>query len=136
MSNSETAGLTVFVWLAIILFAVPAFAQPVRAQPEIESADIHASPRGAFPHMSGGMMGGGRELHGATMVDLIRVAWGVDADKLIGGPSWLETDRFEVIAKAAPATPSDAVQLMLQKLLADRFGLLVHADRGLCRHLF
>jgi uncharacterized protein (TIGR03435 family) len=120
----------IFVWSAIVLLlTVPARTQPVETRPQFEVADVHVSPRGAFPQLSGGMMGGGRyELRGATMVDLIRIAWGVAADRVFGGPSWLETDRFEVIAKAAPATPSGAVPLMLQKLLADRFGLLVHAD--------
>jgi uncharacterized protein (TIGR03435 family) len=111
--------------ILLVLVSVQAFAQS-----EFEVADVHASPRGAFPHMSGGMMHGDRyELHSATMVDLIRVAWGVDADKVSGGPSWLETDRFEVIAQAAPATPPDALPQILQRLLADRFGLVVHPDK-------
>jgi uncharacterized protein (TIGR03435 family) len=126
--HQKTVGSKVVAWLGVILFAVPMFAQ--QATPEFELADVHARPRGAYPPMSGGMMGGGRyELHSATMVDLIRLAWGVDADKVVGGPTWLETDRFEVIAKAPANTPSDAMPVMLQKLLADRFGLLVHADK-------
>ena len=39
------------------------------------------------------------ELRRATMVDLIRTAHAVDADKVVGGPHWLELDRFDVIAK-------------------------------------
>jgi uncharacterized protein (TIGR03435 family) len=79
--------------------------------------------------VSGGVLRGGRyELRKATMVDLIRNAYGVDADKIIGGPSWLETDRFDVIAMAPPTTSPDTVKLMLQALLADRFKLTVHTD--------
>jgi uncharacterized protein (TIGR03435 family) len=62
------------------------------------------------------------------MLDLIKTAYGVDADTVFGGPSWLETDRFDVIAKAPANTPPEAVKLMLQALLADRFKLVVHKD--------
>jgi uncharacterized protein (TIGR03435 family) len=62
------------------------------------------------------------------MVDMIRTAYGVEAENVVGGPSWLEADRFEVIAKIPPNTPPETVPLMLQPLLADRFKLVVHND--------
>jgi uncharacterized protein (TIGR03435 family) len=64
----------------------------------------------------------------ATMVDLIRTAYGVDAQNVIGGPNWLEFDRFDVIAKAPAAASPETLKLMLQALLADRFGLTTHPD--------
>ena len=69
------------------------------------------------------------ELHNATIVDLIRTAYGIDADKVLGGPTWLEYDRFDVLAKIpAKVPPPDALKQMLQSLLADRFKLVVHKD--------
>jgi len=62
------------------------------------------------------------------MLDLIKTAYGVDADLVFGGPSWLEWDRFDVTAKYAVNTPPATVKLMLQALLADRFKLVVHKD--------
>jgi len=62
------------------------------------------------------------------MMDLIRTAWGIEADGVYGGPNWLETDRFDVIAKAAPASSEADRALMLRALLAERFGLAVHHD--------
>ena len=62
------------------------------------------------------------------MLDLIRIAYGVDPDKVVGGPSWLELDRFDVDAKAPPSTPPETINLMLQSLLADRFKLALHKD--------
>jgi len=59
------------------------------------------------------------------MLDLIKTAYRVDADTVFGGPSWLDWDRFDVIAKVPPATSSETVGLMLQALLADRFKLVV-----------
>jgi uncharacterized protein (TIGR03435 family) len=83
------------------------------------------------------MFRGGRyEIHNASIVDLIRIAYGIDdqlskGDKVVGGPNWVEFDRFEVIAKAAPNTPQDTMRRMLQALLADRFKLVVHNERSL-----
>lgn len=45
------------------------------------------------------MAGGRYELHHASMVDLIHTAYNVDAEAVFGGPSWLDSDRFEVLAK-------------------------------------
>jgi uncharacterized protein (TIGR03435 family) len=63
------------------------------------------------------------------MVDLIRTAYRINAPEMIvGGPNWLERDRFDISAKAPAATPPDAVKVMLQSLLADRFKLVLHKD--------
>jgi uncharacterized protein (TIGR03435 family) len=68
------------------------------------------------------------EFNSATMVDLIRTAYNVDADKVLGGPNWLESDRFDVLAQTPPKTTPDSAKLMLQSLLADCFKLVLHKD--------
>jgi uncharacterized protein (TIGR03435 family) len=79
--------------------------------------------------MRGGFIPGGRyELHTASMVDLISTAYGIEADAVFGGPSWLESERFEIIAKADPKSTEADRRLMLQALLADRFKLAVRKD--------
>jgi uncharacterized protein (TIGR03435 family) len=119
-----------FAGLSLVaLLSGSAFAQSTSSTPTFDIADVHPSARSATPFPSPGILRGGRyELRRATMVDLIRTAYGVDADKVIGGPSWLETDRFDVIALAPPATSPETLKLMLQALLADRFKLAVHTD--------
>jgi uncharacterized protein (TIGR03435 family) len=92
-------------------------------------ADVHASAKSTNRQMGGGSLRGGRyELRNATMLDLITIAYGIEADKVLGGPSWLEFNRYDVIAKAPNNTPQDELKLMLQGLLADRFKLVVHKD--------
>jgi uncharacterized protein (TIGR03435 family) len=45
-----------------------------------------------------------------------------------GGPSWLDWDRYDIVAKIPPgATRLKDRQLMLQDLLAERFKLVVHS---------
>jgi uncharacterized protein (TIGR03435 family) len=79
--------------------------------------------------MRGGTPRDGRyELRGATMVDLIRTAYAVDADKVVGGPHWLELDRFDVVARVPASATRESVRPMLQALLGERFGLAVRQD--------
>jgi uncharacterized protein (TIGR03435 family) len=106
-----------------------ALSQSTETPPAFEIADVHAVATGQNPFVSGGLMRGGRyELHTATMVDLITAAYGIDADNVFGGPSWLEFARFTVIAKTPPAASPETIKLMLRTLLADRFKLVVHTD--------
>jgi uncharacterized protein (TIGR03435 family) len=62
------------------------------------------------------------------MVDLIRTAWNMDADKVLGGPNWLELDRFELTAKVPEDATADSVRPILQGILKDRFHLALHED--------
>ena len=112
----------------VALAAATAFGQSTKS-PAFDVADVHVSAYTRNPYMRGGVQRGGRyEMRKANMVDLIRTAYGVEADFVVGGPSWLESDRFDVIAKTAPATSPESIRLMLQALLADRFKLVVHQD--------
>ena len=62
------------------------------------------------------------------MVDLIRTAYGFEADKILGGPNWLEMDHFDITAKLPPRSTPDSQKLMLQSLLADRFQLKIRPE--------
>ncbi len=118
------------LWIALLSCAV--FGQSTDNSSVFESADVHVSPRSTNPTMRGGALRGGRyEVRTATMVDLISVAYGMESDKVVGGPNWLDWDRFDVLAKAPPATTQENLKLMLQSLLADRFKLAVHKDTKL-----
>jgi uncharacterized protein (TIGR03435 family) len=118
------AGITVAAFLSVSVFG-----QSPETPPRFDIVDVHESVRSTNPNMTGGALRGGRyELRRATMVDLIRTAYGVDADSVIGGPNWLESDRFDVIAKAPSAASQETARLMLQSVLADRFKLVVHLD--------
>ena len=83
------------------------FGQSPETQPKFEAADVHVSAKTTNPFPRTGPVRGGRyEVKTASMVDLIRIAYGFDQDKILGGPNWLEMDRFDVIGKApADSTP-------------------------------
>jgi uncharacterized protein (TIGR03435 family) len=46
----------------------------------------------------------------------------------VRGPSWLDSDRFDILAKAPPNMTTDTLLLMLQALLTERFKLAVHRE--------
>jgi uncharacterized protein (TIGR03435 family) len=102
------------------------------AAPTFDVADVHirAHSNNPAPFMTGGVLRGGRyDLRNATLLDMIRMAYApIDGDNILGGPNWLERDRFDIVAKAPQSTSPENVRLMLQNLLADRFKLVVHKD--------
>ena len=61
----------------------------------------------------------------APLVNLIELAYSVRDFQLDGVPSWVRSERFDIVAKAESEVPRAQVQLMLQALLADRFRLVV-----------
>lgn len=112
--------------LGVQLCAVAALAQTA---PRFGPADVHVSAHTANAFMRGPFLRAGRyEIRNATMVDLVRTAWGVDEDRVAGGPAWLETDRFDISAKLPGDITPDSLRLALQALLEDRFGLVAHPD--------
>jgi uncharacterized protein (TIGR03435 family) len=77
--------------------------------------------------------------YSASNVSLLRLvgeAYGIyDAKLLTGGPSWIDTDKFDLEAKFDPADIPNAKDLsytqradMLRPVLADRFHLKVHLE--------
>ncbi len=59
---------------------------------------------------------------------LIRFAYDLPDFQVLGGPSWLSSERFDIIAKAENDAPLDQTRLMLRRLLAERFKLATHAE--------
>lgn len=66
---------------------------------------------------------------------LILFAYSLQPQQLTGGPAWLDSDRFDIVAQAEgdlsptpPGGPPGPPQLMMQRLLAERFGLVVHSE--------
>jgi uncharacterized protein (TIGR03435 family) len=112
--------------LLSLLTILPALAQ----QPKFEIADVHVSPTAkGFAQNFGGVLRAGKYVNrDATMLELIEAAYGVTEDTIAGGPGWLNSDVFDVIAKVPDGTTMATANLMLQALLADRFKLVIRND--------
>ena len=77
--------------------------------------------------------GGRYSAENMTLRMLIKTAYGVHDDQIAGGPGWIETERFDIVAKAegyaSAATFRDQARVMLRKALADRFRLTLVPER-------
>jgi uncharacterized protein (TIGR03435 family) len=63
-----------------------------------------------------------------TLSLLIRNAYQLPIFRMSGGPDWIESDRFDVVATAGYDAPQAELRLMVQTLLAERFKLKVHTE--------
>jgi len=61
---------------------------------------------------------------------LIQQAFNVRDFQVTGGPSWMGSDRYDIVAKAEgdDNVPMEQVRVMLQSLLVDRFQLAFHRE--------
>jgi uncharacterized protein (TIGR03435 family) len=119
------------------------------APTEFEVAEIKPSaPAGAGPMRLGLQIqpGGRANATGMPLRTLILQAWGINQDMLVGAPKFLETDRYDIIAKAAansilagtppenappganPPMDVDTVWVMMRKLLTERFQIKAHME--------
>ena len=65
---------------------------------------------------------------GVTLKLLMRNAFRIQDFQIIGGPSWIESDRWDIQTKAEENASPAQVNEMLQTLLADRFQLKLHKE--------
>ena len=124
---------------AVVLMAIAA----VRGQqPESPTRGPAFEVASVKPNQSGGLAiqinNPGSDRFTATNIplrDLIRFAYDVQDIRLTGGPDWIRSDRFDIVAKAeqpfpawGTAGPPMPLLLMVRTLLGERFGLVVHQE--------
>lgn len=71
-----------------------------------------------------------------TLKILIQQAWNVPPDMILGAPAWMDSDHWDIVAKASDVGASengrqidlDAMWAMMRALLMDRFKLAVHFE--------
>jgi uncharacterized protein (TIGR03435 family) len=111
--------------LSLCLFAAWSQTAPV---PQFEVASV--KPSLAESGNSGmttrrGLLRG----NNVTLQRCIMGAYGIGPHQIVGGPPWLDSDRFEIDARADRTVNDDAtLMLMLRDLLAERFQLAVHRE--------
>jgi uncharacterized protein (TIGR03435 family) len=97
-----------------------------------------ASIKPAAPMVAGRMMFGARGGPGSadpghltynnlSLKNLLLNAYGVKSYQ-ITGPSWLDSERFDIVAKIPEGTTKEQVKIMLQNLLKERFKLEIHHE--------
>ena len=62
-----------------------------------------------------------------TLASVLMRAWDVKSYQ-VSGPDWLGSDRYDIVAKIPDGATREQFQAMLQKLVADRFHLVLHHE--------
>lgn len=112
-----------------------------QAPPTTQSTFEVASVKPSAPETTGMFIrplpGGGLQVTGASLKNLISLAYDVRTFQIIGESQWVDAERFDIDARTATSdakTPSDPASDRrkilegLKSLLADRFQVAVHSE--------
>ncbi len=127
----------------IVLAACIAAGQTAQSQPAFEVASIKPSDPANGGTQIGVSPGGVFTAKNVTVKALIQQAYELRDFQISGGPGWVETERYDIIAKGQVGVSEDDVRKMtkeqlrhlqeqfrleLRALLSNRFQLKVHQD--------
>jgi uncharacterized protein (TIGR03435 family) len=92
-----------------------------------------ASFKPSAPGQQGGQVSPrpGNKTYAGTNMTLrayMSVAYQVRDSQIVGGPSWLGTDRFDMEAQAEKPSTPDELHTMLQHLIEERFQMKIHRE--------
>ena len=127
------------MWLCVLrVFVAPHLARPLHAQapairPAFEVAAIKRNVSGATFSGNRTLPGGRINMENQRLRQIIRSAFGSADLEVVGGPGWIDSDRWDVVASAgdgAAGGSSDGVwREMLKTLLMERFKLVAHVEQ-------
>lgn len=74
---------------------------------------------------------GSLTIRNTTLREAIRWAYDEPGARIgvLDGPEWADTTRYDIVARSPAASSNDEMRVMLRALLADRFKLVVRAER-------
>jgi len=128
MSESLKSGV------AVLFVAVSGmFAQSTAPRPtfdEFEVASIKPTPPGAGGRWIRMLSTNEFAAKNHALKTLIAAAYDLNPQAITGGPTWVDSDRYDIVARTPGGVrPTLNEQMsMLRKLLADRFGLTFHRE--------
>ncbi len=124
------------VWLGAVFAAVvfgqtPAAPSAPRRTFEVASIKPNTAPppTGTWTSPIATLPGGRFTATNVTLVDVIVQAYRTRRIQMQGGPGWIDSERFDIVAKADAAegeVTRDQWPPMIQALLEDRFKLVFH----------
>jgi uncharacterized protein (TIGR03435 family) len=121
------------VAIITLLFSfAPVFAQTLASRPEFDVASVKRNLSGSRPWLVP-PVAGRLTATNVTLRQLIGFGWPGRFSggwlRIAGGPSWVDTDGYDVSAIAPePNVSREFFSLMMQNLLKDRFALRVHTE--------
>jgi uncharacterized protein (TIGR03435 family) len=95
--------------------------------PVFEAASIKSLPPEALGHIHMSSDGNFVNYSSAGLKDIISAAYRIGKDR-ISGPAWLDSEMYAVTARAPEGASEKQIPEMLQVLLRDRFGVVIHRE--------
>jgi bla regulator protein blaR1 len=131
-----------------VLFSSIAFGQTPDKRPEFDVVDIKLNISGSPDGVGEILPSGQFRAINIPVREIVKFAYNLREEAVVGAPAWLNSDRFDIVGKA-PAAGSEETfwrsdsrvqfmrlyytdqtfRLMVQSLLADRFKLSVHTEQ-------
>ena len=101
------------------------------ADPTFDVATIKPNNSGATSMQGLTVNGRNFATRASSLADLISFSYQVQTKQIVGGPDWLDKDRFDIAAvpDIDGAPNPEQVRSMIRKLLADRFQLKFHKEK-------
>ena len=112
--------------LGIVILAGGASTFVQSATFDVASVKINQS---SFPGGMVDLRAGRFDATNETLRALLSTAFDVESFRVVGGPDWLDSDRFDVEARAGEAASREQTRLMLRSLLAERFRVRARLER-------
>ncbi|MEO8595909.1 MAG: TIGR03435 family protein [Candidatus Solibacter sp.] len=91
-------------------------------------ADVQISQPGGQRNIEF-LPGGKLLIQGLTLRDLVAGAWDLGDEYVSGGPPFVATEHYDIVAKAPGTAPEKDLRAMLKTLLLERFQLQVHTEQ-------
>jgi uncharacterized protein (TIGR03435 family) len=114
--------------LAMTSAALQAQTNPAPERVQFEAASVKPNTSGSESEQIRLLPGGRLEIRNMTLRMLLRTAYNVTSFQISSGPGWLDSDRFDIIAKPETDTGPAGLLLMLRSLLEQRFALAAHRE--------
>ena len=117
----------------LVVTGLSAHVAPPQSDLSFEVASVKPNDSGDFRRSMGPAPGGRFSAINVPLRDLLAFAYGESNSRanlqVVGGPSWINTARFDVQAVAAGGSiPREQVGPMVRALLTERFKLQAHRE--------
>jgi uncharacterized protein (TIGR03435 family) len=99
--------------------------EPIPPAFEVASVKVSNAPPGSDASKS---TPGNLSMRNMTLRASIAMAYDVKEMQVVGGPKWLDSERYDIDAKSASPAPGPQLRAMLQTLLAERFKVELHRE--------
>jgi uncharacterized protein (TIGR03435 family) len=117
------------VVLAIVAGAAVVSAQvPSSPAPAFEVASVRINTSRSSSSSTQQRVNGSFEMINVTLRSMVAHAFDMHARQILGGPDWIDSERFDVLAKAPAGDDGSKMTAMLRALLVERFRLASHTE--------